>query len=512
MTFHFARRRAIRAVCLLSLVGVLVAACAGPTSTPEIIRNPSRLATQTALAGPSATPSGPTPTATQTSTPYIRPTDPAEIDPERVIARVGSDEIRLGAYRARVRYERFAALEDARRLIEAVGLVNVNFGTPIPNAAADSLSAVFNTLANSSNFGYQIYDVMLRESVIRQEFARRGLTVTEKDIQGYWIRRFNLQLAADPAEALRPVLAAYMEEAGRYSGLSPDQINEIAAAYVRATALLPIIGRENSQPPPVLSFKIKWLRTADEATAQTALAALNSGATFREVACQYSALLPDRATLGEIGFQNRADLGMLGANADSVLRAEVGAIVGPLKTPLGWAIYRVLEKRRNADGEPEARLQQIVVATEALAKDITTRADAEGFGALACRYSLDPSGGNGGDYGFVGVNTLPAPLANAVQAKSENGIVGPIRTDGGYDVVVIEDRKMNIPQPGDIERAIQRAYVNWQTAQVDALVRAQDDIWKQVIPTDPIPVQVAPYMREENFGLPTLAPSETPRP
>lgn len=512
MTSHFARRRTIRAVCLLSLVGVLVAACAGPTSTPEIIRNPGRLATQTAIAGPSATPSGPTPTATQTSTPYIRPTDPAEIDPERVIARVGSDEIRLGAYRARVRYERFAALEDARRLIESVGLANVNFAVPVPNAAADSLSAVFNTLANSSNFGYQVYDVMLREAVIRQEFTRRGLTVTDKDIQDYWLRRFNLQLAENSAEALRPILTAYVEEAGRYSGLTPDEINGIAAAYVRATALLPLIGRENSKPPTVLSFKIKWLRTADEATAQTVLTALNGGTPFRDLACQYSALIPDRAALGEVGFKNRAGLGVLGTDADQVLRADVGAVVGPINTPLGWALYRVLEKRRNADGETEARLQQITVATEALAKELATRADSEDFGVLACRYSLDPSGGSGGDYGFVDVNSLPAPLANAVQAKNENGTIGPIRTDGGYDLVVIEDRKVEIPQPGDVERAIQRAYVDWQTAQVDSLVRAQDNIWQQLIPTDPIPVQVAPYMREENFGLPTLAPSETPRP
>jgi hypothetical protein len=40
-------------------------------------------------------------------------------------------------------------------------------------------------------------------------------------------------------------------------------------------------------------------------------------------------------------------------------------------------------------------------------------------------------------------------------------------------------------------------------------VTALSDAWHAAIPDDPLPRQVAPFMIEENFGLPTPGPTAT---
>src|SRR5947207_2509902 len=176
------------ALSLTSLAFFLVACNARPVATPIVIQDTSGESTLTAAARPTTTPAGPSGTPTPTSTPYSRPTDDPALRLDQAIVRVGDEVFTLGQFRQRVRYERFAALDNARRLIERVGLEKLNFATPGENPTADSIAAIFNTLSNSSAFGYQVYDIMIRESIIRQEFKVRGLVIDPKDLRDYWVR------------------------------------------------------------------------------------------------------------------------------------------------------------------------------------------------------------------------------------------------------------------------------------------------------------------------------------
>lgn len=500
---------------LAALVIVLVAC--GPTATPEVIRDFSRANTLTAMARPSLTPTGPTQTATQTSTPYIRPTDSPDLDLSLPLARVGEETITLGQFRARVRYERFAALDEARRTVERLGFERLNFATSGQNQAADRLASIFSTLANSQAFGRQIYDLLVREAIIRQEAARRGLTVSQQDIDDYWVRNFGLQTAPDRYKALEAPLNAYIEEAGRYSSVSRADLMRIAESFVQASVLGPIISRENPQQPSVLSFKLKRLVAATRADADAALAELKAGQPFREVACRYSTLPATRGNGGDLGFVTRG--GTL-ASVQDVARvfeteqAEIGAVIGPLQSPLGWHIFRVTDKRRNADGDTEVRAQMILVASESLARQIAEQAQGasvDDFGRLACQYSLDRSGGDGGDQGEVAAEALPPALAQALQAAPGNGLVGPVETAAGFEVALMEDRQVNIASPEEVEKAARQAFQRWQDERANsAYVTVLSDAWKQAIPADPLPREVAPFLREENFGLPTPAPTATP--
>jgi parvulin-like peptidyl-prolyl isomerase len=458
------------------------------------------------------TPTGPTLTSTLTSTPYTRPTDPPSLDLTLPIVRVGEETITLGEFRARVRYERFAALDDARRTIEQVGLAQLNMATPGQNKVADALAGVFNTLANSKAFGYQVYDILVHESIIRQEFKARHLSFKDTDARDYWIRRFGLQRAPDLDATLKQPLEDYLASAMRYSGLSRETILGTAESFVMATLLRPIIAKEHTAPPQIVTIEMGHILTRTQGDADTALKQIGAGADFRNVACQLSIDPTARGQGGDLGYITRRGLVAGLENSDQVINAAPGDIVGPLQSSSGWYVFRVNDKRKNADGDTEVRLQAIVVASQTLATDIKKQAAAgEDFAGLACTYSLDGAGGNGGELGFVGLEMLPLEVARAIQATTANGLLGPIQTTAGFEIVRVEDRKVDIPKPADLDQAQNNAFTQWQNEQATSnRVTALSDSWHDAIPDDPLPRQVAPFMIEENFGLPTPGPTATP--
>ncbi len=499
-------------ICL-AVAALLLSGCGVPI-TPEVIQDLRGEQTLTAQARPSATPSGPTRTPTPTSTPYLRPTDPAALDLDQPIARVGAWTLTLGAFRARVRYERFAALDEARRIIEIVGLEAINFTQAVENRAAERIAAIFNTLADSTNFGYQVYDILLREAVIRAEFAARGLSLPQEDVDGYWIRRFNLQLESDPRAALQRELPRYLEQAVRYSGMSEQDVLAVAQTFVMATILQPIIGRENAAQPAVLSFRVKRLIAATEAEAQAAKALLEAGEPFRAVACRYSRDPAVRGTGGALGWRSRATLPRGLAQPAAILAAESGSITEPQQSPLGWHVFKIGEKRRDADGELLAEVAMIVVASRALAEEIVARARAgEDFAALACQYSLDSaSAGNGGDYGWLDASALPPEWARLLATQTENGLYGALQTAAGYELLLVEERRFNLPSPQELEKAVEAAFRAWQARRLAVDLTTLSEGWRSAIPTDPLPRQVAPFLSEEAFGLPTPLPTALPTP
>lgn len=506
----FGNRRKGSAALVAVLLSLLLLSACGPTVTPVVIRDNKRSLTLTAAAMPSPSPTGPTAVPTATSTPYVRATDTPDLDLSQPIVQVGSEVITLGDFRARVRYERFSSLEEVRRGVALIGLSSLNFTVPGKNPAADRVAAVFNTLANSQAFGVQVYEIMLREVILRHEYERRALTLNPSDVQAYWIRRFNLQREADPSAAVGAPLEVYLEEAVRYSGMSREAIMGIAESFVRAAALQPIIVREVSKEPRLETFNAKRILSRTQNDAETALAFLQEGGDFREAVCRYSIDPGAHGSRGDTGFTTRSGLNF--AESASVIAAEIGAVVGPFSTSLGWQIFKISDKRRNPDGDAEIRAQAITVATETLAQQIVTRAKTgEDFSTLVCLYSLGKDAGDGGNLGSVGVDVLSPELARLINASAENGLFGPVQTANGYEIALIENRKVDIPNPEELDRAAEQTFIKWQLEQVQSGTVVQvSEVWRNAIPTDPLPIQVAPFLTEASFGLPTLVPTATP--
>jgi peptidyl-prolyl cis-trans isomerase C len=99
-------------------------------------------------------------------------------------------------------------------------------------------------------------------------------------------------------------------------------------------------------------------------------------------------------------------------------------------------------------------LRQIVSATEADAaqvRELLTRGAS--FDALAAERSRDEATRfKGGELPPGAVDMLPAPYAQALAQVKTGQIVGPFKTDAGWVVVRVDDRRREAPIPLDVAR------------------------------------------------------------
>jgi peptidyl-prolyl cis-trans isomerase C len=96
------------------------------------------------------------------------------------------------------------------------------------------------------------------------------------------------------------------------------------------------------------------------------------------------------------------------------------------------------------------RARHVLLATEKEAIDIIGRIKAgEKFEDLAKKYSLDGSKDYGGDLGYFTAPEMVAEFSKAAFALKVGEISQPVKTDFGWHVIRIEDRKLGAAQPFD---------------------------------------------------------------
>jgi peptidyl-prolyl cis-trans isomerase C len=96
------------------------------------------------------------------------------------------------------------------------------------------------------------------------------------------------------------------------------------------------------------------------------------------------------------------------------------------------------------------RARHILVASEKEALDIEAKLqDGEKFEDLAKKYSLDGSKDYGGDLGYFTAPEMVADFSKAAFALKAGETSPPVKTDFGWHVIKLEDRKMGAAQPYD---------------------------------------------------------------
>jgi peptidyl-prolyl cis-trans isomerase C len=96
------------------------------------------------------------------------------------------------------------------------------------------------------------------------------------------------------------------------------------------------------------------------------------------------------------------------------------------------------------------RARHILLGTEKEATDILARLKAgEKFEELAKKYSLDGSKDYGGDLGYFTAPEMVAEFSKAAFALKVGEVSQPVKTDFGWHVIRIEDRKLGAAQPFD---------------------------------------------------------------
>ena len=119
------------------------------------------------------------------------------------------------------------------------------------------------------------------------------------------------------------------------------------------------------------------------------------------------------------------------------------------------------------------RARMILVATEKEAQDIEKMlADGQKFEDLAKKYSLDGSKDYGGDLGYFTAAEMVPEFSKAVFALKVGETSQPVKTDFGWHIIRLEDRKQGAAQPYDqVKQAIRNVLLRQKVGEVMAKIR-----------------------------------------
>lgn len=190
---------------------------------------------------------------------------------------------------------------------------------------------------------------------------------------------------------------------------------------------------------------------AAERQARDIHAQLQQGADFARLAMARSAS-ENALEGGEIGWRKAAQLpppfdAMVGA-------LGVGEVTEPVRTPAGFIMLKLLEKRGGERGvqRDEVHVRHILLKPSEIRSDDETRLlaerlyerlqDGEDFAELAKSFSEDPGSAlNGGDLNWIDPNSL-VPEFREVMASSPVGRLSqPFRSPFGWHVLEVLDRR-----------------------------------------------------------------------
>lgn len=144
------------------------------------------------------------------------------------------------------------------------------------------------------------------------------------------------------------------------------------------------------------------------------------------------------------------------------------------------------EQIRKVYDEEAAKLQQtervrarmILVASEKEAQDIEAMlAKGQKFEDLAKKYSLDGSKDYGGDLGYFTAAEMVPEFSKAVFALKVGETSQPVKTDFGWHIIRLEDRKQGAAQPYDqVKQAIRNVLLRQKVGEVMQKIRAASKV------------------------------------
>jgi peptidyl-prolyl cis-trans isomerase SurA len=192
------------------------------------------------------------------------------------------------------------------------------------------------------------------------------------------------------------------------------------------------------------------IRAARE-RAEKAVAEARSGESFARVAASYSDA-PDALQGGALGWRTHERMPELFAEA--VMKMKPGEVSEPLRSPAGFHIVQLLDKRGAGAGAPvvQTRLRHILIRTSDTVSDAEARrklldlrerivAGGADFGELARVRSDDGTAARGGELDWVYPGDTVPEFEHAFQELKVGEVSQPVRTPFGYHLIQVLERR-----------------------------------------------------------------------
>jgi peptidyl-prolyl cis-trans isomerase D len=311
------------------------------------------------------------------------------INPRRAVATVNGEKITSAYVQARYILARYNLQGQAQQ----IGQFMAMFGgdETFTSSLQSQLDQITSLLADPPSLKRSVLDNLVEERLIRQEAKRRGIVVSEAEVDAAVQEAFGFYKNGTPtplpvatlAETYTPVptltptvgpsptvtptlapsatptigpsptplptatpyteqayeekLASYVESLVAAGVTEADFRSQFEAQLYRdrlEQALQAEVTHEQEQ------VHARHILVADEASANEVLAQLAAGKTWEELAASLSLDTSNKDQGGDLGWFARG--AMVQEFEDAAFAAAVGETVGPVKTDFGWHLIQVL--------------------------------------------------------------------------------------------------------------------------------------------------------------------------
>lgn len=366
------------------------------------------------------------------------------------VAKVNSVTITTGEWQERVKFQRAQMLNAYNQY----SFYQQSFGFDY----SQQLQQITSTLNAPEILGQQVLDQMTDEILIRQEAEKRGITVSNEEIDNYFKETFGFfpdgtpTPTVTPAEVIFPTLSS--EQLTIYPSTStpteaPTSTVMPTGTPDQSVTLTPTA----TQAPPTPTF-VPELPTAS----------------------------PTPYTLE--GYQTDYDEMVKSFDTYNVSERTIRSIYEAdlLRKKLRDDITKDLPST-----EEQVLARHILVETEEEASAAYERlTSGEDFATVAGEVSKDTgSAARGGVLDWQPRSFFVKEFSDAAFSQEIGEIGQPVKTEFGYHIIQVIARKELPLSASQFEQTKETAFNDWLTAAKEAATIETFEIWKERVPTEP---------------------------
>ena len=312
------------------------------------------------------------------------------------VAKVNGEKITTKEFQARVTIQRNQLLNQYMQYSQYQQV----FGMDV----SAQLQQIQTALDTPTNVGQQVLDALIQEALIRQEAAKRNITISADELEAFKQGQFRYYPNGTPTPTTTPTPVDVT-----YPTLSATQ-SELVTVTPAPTE------GPTSTPLPTSTFSPSATPTVE--TGPTATPTVPPTVT------------PTATPYTLEGYQNQfataqagmVEIGLTDAEYENLFKTEI----------LRKKLYDIITAD-TPHAEEQVWARHILVATEEEAKTVIERLNnGEDFGKLAAELSQDTgSGAKGGDLGWFGKGQMVAPFEEAAFNLKVGEISQPVQSDFG---------------------------------------------------------------------------------
>jgi peptidyl-prolyl cis-trans isomerase D len=386
----------------------------------------------------------------------------------RPVAKVGNTAITVKDFVAQASFNRIQLVNQYQQEQQLAQY----FGND--PSVQQNLSTIESELTDTTTLGTNVINQMIDNVIIREEAARRNITVTKEEVDKGVQAAFGYYSNGTPSPTITPTDVTTATVSAGQNAILVTMVPTITPTYAISptptiTSTPTIVPTNTPISPTVTPTSAVPTATGTPAPTATPYTLTGYQKTFNDY-------------IGTVKKYNISEDGIRKLIENNLYRDKVLAAI-------------------TADLKPE---QDEVWARHILVPDEATAAKVEDalkkrtdWATLAAQYSTDTSNKDkGGDLGWFAKGAMVAEFEKMAFSMSTGSISSPVKTQFGYHIIQVVGHEVRPLTATQFTQLKQTTFQTWLTGAVSKHKDIQkfDTVWASLVPTIPTlpPTQVVP--------------------